>query len=87
MKINEDRAFQNDWQSEDTPAHDGNSDAATDSCRKELARIVHDDCEKKSDAASGEDVKRAGKKITLSRLSAPGARSQLLKSVKNHTHP
>jgi hypothetical protein len=87
MKINKDRALQYDWQSEDTPAHEGNSDAATNSCRKELALIVHYDYEKDSDPACGEDVQRAGKKITKSRLSAPSARSQLLKSVKNHTHP
>jgi hypothetical protein len=87
MQINENRALHYDWQSEDTPAHESNSDAATNSCRKELALIVHYDCEKKSDAACGEDVQRTGKKITKSRLSAPSARSQLLKSVKNHTHP
>ena len=43
--------------------------------------------EKDSYPDCGENVQRAGKRVTSRRLSAPGLRSQLLKSMKNRTHP
>ena len=87
MKVNVNRVPENDRQSEDTPASEGESYGAADSRGKVRALITRDDREKDSHPDCGENVERAGKRVTSRRLSTPGLRSQLLKSMKNLTHP
>jgi hypothetical protein len=87
MEVNVNRVPENDGQSEHTPASKGESYAAAYSGGKVWTLITCDDREKDSDPDCGENVQRAGKRVTSRRLSAPGLRSQLLKSMKNGTHP
>ena len=87
MEVNVNRVPENDGQSEHTPASKGESYAAAYSRGKVRALITRDDREKDSDPDCGENVQRAGKRVTSRRLSTPGLRSQLLKSMKNRAHP
>ena len=64
VKIDENRVLHNNRQSEYAPTDQGKLDAAAKSRGEESALPAHHDREKKSDAASGENVESAGKKIT-----------------------
>ena len=87
MEINVNRGLEKDRQSEHTPASKGELYAAIYSRGKVWAPVTRDDCEKDSDPACGENVQRAGKRVTARGLSTPRSRSQLLKSMKNRAHP
>jgi hypothetical protein len=87
MEINVNRGLEKDRQSEHTPASKGELYAAIYSRGKVWALVTHDDREKDSDPACGENVQRAGKRVTARGLSTPRSRSQLLKSMKNRAHP
>jgi hypothetical protein len=72
MKVNVDRVSENDGQSEHAPASKGESYSAAYPGEKVRTLITRDDREKESDSDCGEDVQRAGKRVTSP---SPDARS------------